>query len=134
MRVPLRRPSTPLTISCLAQLRSQLNEARTFSSGSTSPPQHYIATHQRVGSGVSGGSAGRSPTGSSPNGSSSIVSPTMEMVNGVSMESPVSQLRGSSGSPEMLQSAGSRGNDPVMMDVLFSGWDPDLPDPEVLNH
>ncbi|GJE87629.1 Zn(II)2Cys6 transcription factor [Phanerochaete sordida] len=118
----------------ISTLRSQLNEARNFNSGSASPPHQYPSPHQRVGSGLSGGSAGRSPTLSSPNGSSTIVSPTMEMVNGVSMESPESQLRGSSSSPQILQPTAGRGNDPMMMDVLFSGWDPDLPDSEVLNH
>ncbi|EKM61148.1 uncharacterized protein PHACADRAFT_247554 [Phanerochaete carnosa HHB-10118-sp] len=118
----------------ISQLRNQLNETRHFRSGSASPPQRRASSNQHISSSASVGSSGRSPTLSSPNGGSSVVSPTLEIASGVSMESPVSQLRGSSGSPQTLQSGGSRGNDPIMMDVLFSGWDPDLPDPEVLNH
>lgn len=56
------------------------------------------------------------------------------MTNGISVESPGSQIRGSTGSPEMLQTTGTQGGDNLVMDMLFSGWDPDLPDPEVLNH
>lgn len=55
------------------------------------------------------------------------------MTNGLSVDSPGSQMRGSTGSPEMLQPANTRGRE-MMMDMLFSGWDPDLPDPDVLNH
>jgi hypothetical protein len=116
-------------------LRSQLNEARYFNSDSASPPQHYVTAHQRVGSGVpiSPSSSGLSPPGGSPNGHVATMQPTLEIPVGTAPDSPGSQIRGSTGSPEMPQANNSRGNG-AMMDMLFSGWDPDLPDPDVLNH
>ena len=77
-------------------------------------------------------SSGRSP-GGSPNGHAAVIQP-LEIPNGASVDSPGSQIRGSTGSPETLQPVNTRGSEPYVMDMLFAGWDPDLPDPEVLKH
>lgn len=58
----------------------------------------------------------------------------MDMNGSVSVDSPDSQLRGSTNSPEILHSAGHRAGSDPLMDMLLSGWDPDLPDRETLNH
>ena len=50
----------------------------------------------------------------------------------LSMDSPDSQMRASTGSPETRQ-ANARGGD-AMMDLFFAAWDPDLPPPDSLNH
>lgn len=54
------------------------------------------------------------------------------MMNLIS-ESPEARFRSESGSPELRHSSSKNGPDPFM-DLLFSGWNPDLPDPPVLNH
>lgn len=76
------------------------------------------------------------PDTSSPNGNGiTIPHAALEITSGLSVDSPDSQVRASTSSPEMLQAQASntRGADPLM-DMLFTGWDPDLPDPDVLNH
>lgn len=52
--------------------------------------------------------------------------------NMLTPESPERRFRTTSGSPE-LQSVSLKSSDPFM-DLLFSGWNPDLPDPNILNH
>jgi hypothetical protein len=54
------------------------------------------------------------------------------MMNLITPDSPQQQARGGSGSPE-LTTAPKTGSDPFM-DLLFSGWNPDLPDPNTINH
>lgn len=109
-----------------ANLKSQLNENRTFNARSESPTRYF---HNRVRSALSN-SPGKSPV-SSPNGNG-IVLPQASLDMGTrhfSTNSPESQYRGSTGSPELRQPAGATG-----MEILYSGWDPDLPSPDVLNH
>lgn len=109
-----------------AQLRSQLNEARHFGSRSVSPSQHFIS-NQRTGSSLGVPSP---PGTSSPHGNGFAASRiALDTHNALSMDSPDSQMRASTGSPETRQRAG----DP-RMDLFFAAWDPDLPDPETLNH
>lgn len=57
----------------------------------------------------------------------------IDMSSANSHGSPEAQLRGSTGSPEALH-INTGASDPLMMEMLFSGWDPDLPAPDVLNH
>jgi hypothetical protein len=45
--------------------------------------------------------------------------------------SPDSRLRDTTGSPDL--SGGKKGDSDPFMDLLFSGWNPDLPDPARLN-
>ncbi|KAK7694814.1 hypothetical protein QCA50_002002 [Cerrena zonata] len=113
----------------ISQLKTQLNESRTFNSRSESPSRYYIPSHARVGSALSN-SPGKSPA-ASPNGNG-IVLPQASLDMGTkqfSTSSPESLYRGSTGSPELRQPAGASGGE-----MLFSGWDPDLPNPDVLNH
>jgi hypothetical protein len=56
----------------------------------------------------------------------------LDMSSVMSQGSPESQLRGSTGSPEILQTNTAAPDS--LMEMLFSGWDPDLPDPQDLNH
>ncbi|OBZ80089.1 hypothetical protein A0H81_00957 [Grifola frondosa] len=122
----------------ISQLKSQLNESRNFTSRSASPSRHFPHSGHRLtsASSISGMSTnGRTPE-DSPNGSGSgIVLPqaSLEMMHRFSSDSPESQFRGSSGSPELRQSGGGSIPDPLM-DMLFAGWDPDLPEPDVLSH
>ena len=94
-----------LTSPRSAQLRSQLNETRHYNSASASPPQHYVAVHQRFASdaSITPSSSARSPPGGSPNGQVAVMHPTLEISTSVALDSPGSQVRGSTGSPEMLQ-------------------------------
>lgn len=120
-----------------AQLRSQLNEARNFNSRSASPSQNLLYTHHRIASAVSVATSpsSRSPTDNSPNGNAgTLLHGPGDSANSVSADSPDSQLRGSTSSPEILQATNGHVGDTIIMDMLFSGWDPDLPEPEVLNH
>lgn len=66
----------------------------------------------------------------SPNGNGiSAAQVQIDMTKTLAVDSPDSQMRASTSSPEMLQG----GTDPLM-DMLYVGWDSDLPEPEHLNH
>lgn len=56
-------------------------------------------------------------------------------MNLIAPDTPESRLRSETGSPDMAagKQAGSGDSDPFM-DLLFSGWNPDLPEPSVLDH
>ncbi len=88
-----------------------------------------------MGSGLSvSTSPGRSPSDGSPNGNGiTLPHASLDMTSTISMDSPDSQIRGSTGSPEILQTSNNRGSD-TLMEMLFSGWDSDLPNPDLLNH
>lgn len=79
--------------------------------------------------------AGRSPSDTaSPNGNGiSAAQVQIEMAKTLAVDSPDSQMRASTSSPEMLQGSSNRGTDPLM-DMLYVGWDHDLPEPEHLSH
>ena len=79
--------------------------------------------------------AGRSPPDTaSPNGNGiSAAHVQIDIAKALAVDSPDSQMRASTSSPEMLQGSNNRGTDPLM-DVLYSGWDPDLPQLDVLSH
>jgi hypothetical protein len=53
-------------------------------------------------------------------------------MNPTSSGGPDSRIRNENGSQE-AQSINSKNSDPFM-DLFFSGWNPDLPDPPLLNH
>ncbi|KAL0951067.1 hypothetical protein HGRIS_007805 [Hohenbuehelia grisea] len=61
------------------------------------------------------------------------VSLNESMMNLMSADSPGSVARSENGSPDLQSSTPQSGTVPYM-DLLFSGWNPDLPDPSVLNH
>lgn len=48
-------------------------------------------------------------------------------------DSPESRLRGDTHSPEISATSPKESTEPFM-NMLFSGWNPDLPDPAVLDH
>ncbi|KAI0330575.1 hypothetical protein GY45DRAFT_1250588 [Cubamyces sp. BRFM 1775] len=115
----------------ISQLKSQLNEARNYDSRSTSPRRAHISQNgHRIGSGSSNGQTPES----SPNGGG-IVLPhaSLDAVHQLSPDSTGSLPRGSTSSPELRQVTRQSVPDPLM-DMLFAGWDPDLPDPDTLDH
>ncbi|CAL1695491.1 unnamed protein product [Somion occarium] len=116
----------------ISLLKSQLNESKNFNSRSTSPPRHFVPNHARVGS-ILSNSSGKSPANSPNDGGNGIILPqaSLDMTNNqrYAVDSPESQFRGSTGSPELRQPGGNG-----LMDMLLSGWDPDLPDHDTLDH
>ena len=112
--------------ACEAQLKSQLHESRTYNSRSASPSRHFTSGH-RPGTSVS---TGRSPDSSPHDNGISLPHASLDLGSGAAANSPRSVYRGSTGSPDVLH--GSNGDQ--YMDMLFSGWDPDLPDPATLEH
>ncbi len=65
--------------------------------------------------------------------SGGIALPQLNLINIITSESPETRFRSASGSPVMQDVSGRSSSDPFM-DLLFSGWNPDLPDPATLNH
>ncbi|KAH8102434.1 hypothetical protein BXZ70DRAFT_928561 [Cristinia sonorae] len=112
----------------ISQLKNQLHESRTYPSRSASPARRYAKAHRSGSSPANGESPGTSPLG---NGVSlpRTAHDLRSTANG-SSASPQSTYRGSSDSPDLPHV--SKGDQ--FMDMLFSGWDPDLPDPATLNH
>ncbi|KAI0639794.1 hypothetical protein C8Q77DRAFT_1214234 [Trametes polyzona] len=82
---------------------------------------------------ASGSSNGQTPE-NSPNGGG-IVLPhaSLDAVHQLSPDSTGSLPRGSTSSPELRHGNHQAMPDPLM-DMLFAGWDPDLPDPDTLDH
>lgn len=80
-------------------------------------------------------SAGSSKAGLDPHdiagGSTKITRPSLERF--IPTGSPDIRFRGESDSPELRSATRKDSPDPFMT-LLFSGWNPDLPDPSVLNH
>lgn len=58
-------------------------------------------------------------------------SSSLGLFNTITPEGPETRFRSTSGTPD-LQSSLTPSD--LFMDLLFSGWDPDLPDPDTLNH
>ncbi|KAI0361192.1 hypothetical protein OH77DRAFT_1585344 [Trametes cingulata] len=115
----------------ISQLKSQLNDTRHYDSRSTSPRHAHL--NQNGHRFASGSSNGHTPD-SSPNGGG-IVLPhaSLDAVHQLSPDSSGSLPRGSTSSPELRQGNHQPMPDPLM-DMLFAGWDPDLPDPDTLDH
>ncbi|KAJ7837528.1 hypothetical protein B0H14DRAFT_2791028 [Mycena olivaceomarginata] len=98
----------------IAQLNNQLRE-RGGTSRSSSPNRP-----SSVGNG-------------SDNGGISLPHASLAMMNLISSDAPDTRFRSESGSPDMRTIASQSSPDPLM-DLLFLGWNPDLPDPTTLNH
>jgi len=62
-----------------------------------------------------------------------ITLPHVAVMNLIAPDSPETRFRSASRSPE-LQNVNVQSNPDPFMDLLFSGWNPDLPDPATLNH
>jgi hypothetical protein len=98
----------------LAQLKNKLQE-RQPTSRSSSPNRP-----SSVGNG-------------SDSGGISLPHASLAMMNLISPEASDTQFRSESGSPD-LRTIASQGSPDPLMDLLFLGWNPDLPDPTTLNH
>ena len=64
-------------------------------------------------------------------GGKSLPHSSLALADTITPESLEAQFRSTSGSPEFQNSL--KPSD-AFVDLLFSGWDPDLPDPDTLNH
>lgn len=62
-----------------------------------------------------------------------IAIPRLTLLSIIAPDSPETRFRSTSGSPGLQDVSGRSSSDPFM-DLLFSGWNPDLPDPATLNH
>ncbi|GBE78229.1 hypothetical protein BKA93DRAFT_784774 [Sparassis latifolia] len=107
----------------ISQLKHQLNEARGVISRPPSPRQSLQNSCPQS-------TAVRSPTGSS-DGTSNLTNTPQGNANGFT-DSPDSQRRDSTGSPDTRHSGGSRAD--TRTEMLAAGWDPDLPHPDTLIH
>ncbi|KAH9950496.1 hypothetical protein B0H21DRAFT_537444 [Amylocystis lapponica] len=114
----------------ISSLKSQLRESRSLVSHSSSPPRHLLhrSRHSLTSSNA------RTPDDSPPGGGIGLPNASLDMVNSLSSGSPESQFRGSSGSGSPDTQRPGSGHSNPWQDLLYSGWDPDLPDPEPLNH
>ncbi|KAL0580368.1 hypothetical protein V5O48_001613 [Marasmius crinis-equi] len=65
-------------------------------------------------------------------GGISLPQASLSMTPTLSSSTPDPQFRSESGSPELRNP--SKGSSDPFMDLLFLGWNPDLPDPATLNH
>lgn len=111
--------------NAIASLKGKLYE-RQIDSRSLSPNQHnsnYQLSHRPSGS--THKSLDLSNVG--------ITLPHASLVNMMSTENPETSYRSKSRSPELLNIGRRPSSDPFM-DLLFSGWNPDLPDPATLSH
>ncbi|KAJ7254029.1 hypothetical protein B0H12DRAFT_1202366 [Mycena haematopus] len=67
------------------------------------------------------------------NGGISLPHASLAMMNLISPDTSDTRFRSESGSPD-LRTIASQNNPDPLMDLLFLGWNPDLPDPATLNH
>ena len=119
---------TPITRT--AHLKGKLYEQRDATSRSLSPGQHPPHNHAylRPSSAASSSGAGEQ----TPDVSGSMGRASLERLP-ASENSPDLRFRGSTHSPELHTVSPKDSSDPFMA-LLFSGWNPDLPDPPVLDH
>lgn len=120
----------------ISQLKNRLFEQASMSRSSSSSPGHLRNSpgqkHAYFASGQSLDNGGLSSPHMMAN-TISLPQAAMEIASLLSTDSPETRLRSQSDSPEMSGMRGRSGPD-VFMDLLFSGWNTDLPDPLVLNH
>jgi hypothetical protein len=64
-------------------------------------------------------------------GGKSLTHSSLALAEVITPESLETQFRSTSGSPDFQNGIKPSG---AFVDLLFSGWDPDLPDPNTLNH
>ena len=69
--------------------------------------------------------------GSDDVGGKSLPHSSLTLADIITPESLETQFRSTSGSPDFQNSLKPSN---AFVDLLFSGWDPDLPDPNTLNH
>ena len=118
--------TTPLIIP-EAQLKGKLYEQHDATSRSVSPGRHPSHNHTYLRP----SSAASSGVGQTTDVSGSMGCVSLERL--VASESPELRFRGSTHSPELHIVSPKDSSDPFMT-LLFSGWNPDLPDPPVLDH
>ncbi|XP_006454415.1 hypothetical protein AGABI2DRAFT_214436 [Agaricus bisporus var. bisporus H97] len=112
----------------VARLKNQLFEKEQALSRSITPNQHHA--HLPTTSPTSQTSSLTRPTSSTSG--VSLPQASITMMNLIESDSPQHVGRNDSSSPELATATKST-TDPFM-DLLFSGWNPDLPDPNTLNH
>ncbi|TFK57178.1 hypothetical protein OE88DRAFT_1650795 [Heliocybe sulcata] len=128
----------------VAKLKRQLSESGiqgspSYVAPSQSPSHSPIHPYIRPGSALSQPStSGRiTPDVHSLAGSSGITIPHLpsNIVTSLSTASPEMSFRSESGSPQ-LRTMRSRGNSSAsaLTELIYSGWNPDLPEPHVLHH
>jgi hypothetical protein len=119
-------------ICSLAQLKLKLQEQHLSQfSRSVSPPHRQSPNNLYPGP--------SSPNGQHTpdvlaNASMSLPQAALDIANLMATDTPEACIRNSSGSPELHTFGSKPGTADPFMDLLFSGWNPDLPDPPVLNH
>ncbi|KAJ7631002.1 hypothetical protein FB45DRAFT_793800 [Roridomyces roridus] len=69
----------------------------------------------------------------SADGGISLPHASLAMMNLIAPEASEARFRSESDSPD-LRTIASQGSPDPLMDLLFLGWNPDLPDPNTLNH
>ena len=116
-----------------AQLKSQLHESRNGNSRSLSPSRRAQLS-MNGGHFASGSSnSGRTPDDSPTAGGIVLPHASLDVLQHMSPHSTDSRP-GSVGSPE-LRHGSTRVHVPdPLLDLFMSGWDPDLPDPDTLDH
>lgn len=112
--------ASPFT-TVLAQLKRRLHEKQ---AGSRSPRPTPVTPPT-----VIAGSLSRQ----SDAGGIALPHASLALMNLIAPDSPGTRFRSASGSPEP-QDVSAKSNSDPFMDLLFSGWNPDLPDPATLNH
>ncbi|KAF8168009.1 hypothetical protein B0H34DRAFT_814905 [Crassisporium funariophilum] len=113
----------------ISQLKSRLFEQQ-MASGSSPTQGNSIA--QRSPPQASTSSSGNRQ--GSDAGGIALPHASLALMNLIAPDdSPETRFRSSSGSPE-LQNVSVKSNPDPFMDLLFSGWNPDLPDPATLDH
>ncbi|ESK89307.1 hypothetical protein Moror_1245 [Moniliophthora roreri MCA 2997] len=104
----------------ISSLKNKLFEVQAASasrSGSPSQPPH-----------------GKLSAPSSEIGGISLPHAALSMPNNISPSPSDAPFRGESGSPELRTASSTKNGADPFMDLLFLGWNPDLPDPATLNH
>ncbi|KAK7058889.1 hypothetical protein VNI00_001513 [Paramarasmius palmivorus] len=74
------------------------------------------------------------PAPSTEIGGISLPHASLSMTNSLSPSNSDIQFRSESGSPELRTATSTKSGADPFMDLLFLGWNPDLPDPATLNH
>ncbi|KAF9056260.1 hypothetical protein BJ165DRAFT_1336075 [Panaeolus papilionaceus] len=106
----------------ITQLKTKLYEKQTGASSSST-----AAAPSPAGTGRD---ASRQP---SDNGGITLPQASLALMNLVAPDDQDARFRSSSSSPTVPNVSVKSSSDPFM-DLLFSGWNPDLPDPTTLNH
>jgi hypothetical protein len=119
-------------LGLVAQLKGQLYDRQMHMS--PSPGRSMGIGHGRHLSNASGiDKQSPKPVGSPNSSGISLPQASLDVMNmNLLSESPGPRYRSGSDSPQ-IPGLSSKGSD-LFMDLLFSGWNPDLPDPVLLHH